>query len=258
MTRRPPVACTAFAAALALSLTMSLALSACATVPAAPDAAAAIAASVSDSRRPAADVARDAARKPAQVIAFAGVKPGMTIAEVAPGGGYYTRLLAAAVGPTGRVYALMPAAFATRPGGLDTINAVAAAYPNVTVVVADYATLQLPQAADLAWTTENYHDLNNAPEGTIPAFLGGLHRNLKPGGVFFVEDHSAPGTGTSATRTLHRIDPAAVRLQVESAGFVQEASSDVLHNPADSHTLGVQDPAIRGETDKFALRFRKQ
>lgn len=250
MTRRTPFA---FAAA-------ALALSACttATVPAAPDGTAAIAAAVSDSRRPAADVVRDAARKPAEVIAFAGVKPGMTIAEVAPGGGYYTRLLAAAVGPTGRVYALMPAAFATRPGGLDGINAIAAAYPNVTVVVADYATLQLPQAADLAWTTENYHDLNNAPEGTIPTFLGGIHRNLKPGGIFFVEDHAAPGTGLTATRTLHRIDPVAVRQQLEGAGFVQEAVSDVLHNPADNHALSVQDPAIRGETDKFALRFRKK
>lgn len=258
MTRRLTFTAPVVAPALAVAAALALSGCATATAPATPDASAAIAAALADSRRPAADVARDAARKPAEVIAFAGVKPGMTIAEVAPGGGYYTRLLAAAVGPTGRVYALMPAAFANRPGGLDGINALAAAYPNVTVVVADYATLQLPQAADLAWTTENYHDLNNGPDGTIPTFLGGIHRNLKPGGVFFVEDHSAPGTGTSATRTLHRIDPAAVRQQVEAAGFMQEASSDVLHNPADNHTLGVQDPAIRGETDKFALRFRRK
>lgn len=246
--------------AFSLALAATLGSAACATTPngTGADAGSAIATALSDSRRPAADVARDAARKPAEVIAFAGVKPGMTIAEVAPGGGYYTRLLAAAVGPTGRVYALMPAAFASRPGGLDAINALAAAYPNVTVVVADYATLQLPQPADLAWTTENYHDLNNGPEGTIPTFLGGIARNLKPGGIFFVEDHAAPGTGTSATRTLHRIDPAAVRQQVEAAGFTFDAQSDVLKNPADDHTLGVQDPAIRGETDKFALRFRKK
>lgn len=222
-----------------------------------PDARAAIASAVADSRRPAADTARDAARKPAETLLFAGVKPGMTIAEVAPGGGYYTRLLAAAVGPTGKVYALMPAAFANRPGGLDGINAIAAAYPNVQVVVADYASLQLPTPADLAWTTENYHDLANGPEGTIPTFLAGIHKNLKPGGLFFIEDHSAPGTGLSATRTLHRIDPAAVKSALAAAGFRLDAESNHMANPADNHTLSVQDPGIRGETDKFALRFKR-
>lgn len=247
--------------ALCASLASSLTLAACTapvSTPAAPDARAAIAASVSDSRRPAADTARDAARKPAQVLAFAGVKPGMVIAEVAPGGGYYTRLLAGAVGPQGHVFALVPAAFANRPGGMDGINAIAAAYPNVTVVVADYANLALPKQADLAWTTENYHDLNNAPEGTIPTFLSGIHGALKPGGIFFIEDHSAPGTGLAATRTLHRIDPAAVMTQLTGAGFALAAQSDVVANPADNHTLSVQDPGIRGETDKFALRFVKK
>jgi predicted methyltransferase len=242
-----------------LPIFAALALGACTTMAPddAPGASATIAGSLADTRRPAADVARDEARKPAQMLAFAGVKPGMTVAEVAPGGGYYTRLLAAAVGPQGRVYALMPAAFANRPGGLDGINAIAAAYPNVTVVVADYASLQLPAPADLAWTTENYHDLANGPEGTIPAFLAGIQRNLKPGGLFFIEDHAAPGTGLSATRTLHRIDPAAVKTQLTTAGFVLDAESDLMRNPADDHSLGVQDPAIRGETDKFALRFRR-
>lgn len=253
------------ALALCASVATSLTLAACtapvatpASTPTAPDARAAIAASVADSRRPAADTARDAARKPAEVIAFAGVKPGMVIAEVAPGGGYYTRLLAGAVGPEGHVFALVPAAFATRPGGMDGINAIAAAYPNVTVVVADYANLALPEQADLAWTTENYHDLNNAPEGTIPTFLAGIHGALKPGGIFFIEDHSAPGTGLAATRTLHRIDPAAVIAQLTGAGFALAAQSDVVANAADNHTLSVQDPAIRGETDKFALRFVKK
>lgn len=242
-------------AAMAATALSAMALSGCASTPVSGTGTAAISASVADSRRPAADTERDAARKPGETLAFAGVKPGMIVAEVSPGGGYYTRLLAGAVGPTGRVYALMPAAFASRPGGLDGINAIAAAYPNVTVVVVDYATLQLPQAADLAWTTENYHDLNNAPEGTVPTFLSAIHRNLKPGGKFFVEDHSAPGTGLAATRTLHRIDPAAVITQLTGAGFALDAQSTHMANPEDNHTLGVQDPGIRGETDKFALRF---
>lgn len=214
---------------------------------------AAIAAAVADQRRPAADVARDPLRKPAEIIAFAGVRPGMTIAEIAPGGGYYTRLLAATVGPEGRVYALMPSFFAQRPGGLDAINALAAQYGNIeVVVVSGYDTLQLPQAVDLVWTTENYHDLANGDIATVNA---GVARVLRPGGIYFVEDHSAPGTGLSATSTLHRIDPMAVIGQVTQAGFVLEAVSDLLANPNDPRNINPREAVPTSE--KFALRFRK-
>ena len=213
----------------------------------------AIAASVADSRRPQADVERDPLRKPAEIIAFAGVHPGMTIAEIAPGGGYYTRLLAAAVGPEGKVYALVPAFFASRPGGLDGINALAAEYGNVEVVVVEgYDALALPEAVDLVWTTENYHDLAN---GNIADVNRAAFNALKPGGIYFVEDHEAPGTGLSATRTLHRIDPMAVIGQVTSSGFVLEATSDLLDNPADPHTANPRD--VEPTSDKFALRFRR-
>ena len=216
-------------------------------------AGAAIAAAVADSRRPEADTARDPLRKPADIIAFAGVHPGMTIAEIAPGGGYYTRLLAAAVGPQGKVYALVPAFFASRPGGLDGINALAAEYGNVEVVVVEgYNSLSLPQPVDLVWTTENYHDLAN---GDMAAVNGAMLNALKPGGTYFVEDHEAPGTGLSATRTLHRIDPLAVIGQVTAAGFVLEATSDLLHNPDDPHTANPGD--VEPTSDKFALRFRR-
>ena len=220
----------------------------------------AIATAVADSLRPAADTARDAARKPAEIVAFAGVKPGMTVAEISPGGGYYTRILAKAVGPEGKVFALVPAAFANRPGGLDALNALAAQYPNVTVVPADFTDLKLPEPADLVWTTENYHDFNNGPDAAtrIAAINRSTFAALKPGGIYFVEDHeAAAGTGTSATSTLHRIDPAAVKEQVTAAGFTLEAESDVLANPDDPKTVGVRDPSVQGETEKFALRFRK-
>ena len=107
--------------------------------------AGAIVEAVADPARPEADVARDAARKPAEIVAFAGVEPGMKIAEIAPGGGYYTRILSKAVGPQGKVYALMPAFFANRPGGLDGINALAEEYGNIEVVVIDYAATRLPE-----------------------------------------------------------------------------------------------------------------
>lgn len=214
----------------------------------------AVAAAVADPGRPATDTARDAARKPGEIVTFAGVKPGDIVAEIAPGGGYYTRILAKAVGPKGHVYAMMPSFFASRPGGLDAINKLAAEYGNVTVVVADFADFTLEKPVDLVWTTENYHDMAN---GNIAGINGSVFKALKPGGIYFVEDHSAPGTGLAATRTLHRIDPAAVKTAVAEAGFTLEAESDVLHNPDDKHDLGVSDPAIKGETDKFALRFRK-
>lgn len=219
---------------------------------------AAITAAVADSQRPAADTARDAARKPAQIVAFAGVKPGDVVAELLPGGGYYTRVLAKTVGPQGHVYAVVPAAFAQRPGGLDALNALAQQYGNVTVVAADLAALSLPKPADLVWTTENYHDLHNGPSADVAGVNKAIFQVLKPGGIYFVEDHAAaPGTGTSATQTLHRIDPAAVKEEVASAGFTFDAESSVLANPDDPKTVGVRDASVRGETEKFAIRFRK-
>jgi len=99
--------------------------------------------------RPAADVARDANRKPHEIIAFAGVKPGMHVAELAPGGGYYTRLLSQAVGPNGKVYAILTQAQAGRPGYLDRVNALAKVLGNVEVLTVDYATMQLPEKVHL-------------------------------------------------------------------------------------------------------------
>lgn len=231
------------AVGLALAATAGLAQS---------DVPAAIAAAVADPGRPAADTARDPLRKPAQIVAFAGVKPGDKIAEIAPGGGYYTRVLAKAVGPEGKVYALMPGFFANRPGGLDAINALAEQYGNVEVVVVDYAATKLPEPVDLVWTTENYHDLANGDIGAVNAWAFAA---LRPGGTYFVEDHAAPGTGTSATSTLHRIDPEAVKQQVTSAGFTLEAESDLLHNPDDPHVVSPRE--VQPTSDKFALRFRK-
>ncbi|OYW44512.1 MAG: hypothetical protein B7Z33_11860 [Sphingomonadales bacterium 12-68-11] len=221
----------------------------------APAASAVIAAAVADSARPAADTARDANRKPAETVAFAGVRPGAKVAELAPGGGYFTRVIAKTVGTTGKVYALVSPAQAQRPGGLDAINALAAQYGNVTVTPTDYTAMTLPEKVDVVWTTENWHDFSNA--GTTPGIAKAAFDALKPGGVFYVQDHSAPGTGTSATQTLHRIDPAAVIAVLTAAGFVVDAQSSHLANPADDHTAAVRDGSVQGRTDKFAIRFRK-
>ena len=218
-----------------------------------PSAASAISAALADPQRPSEDTARDEARKPAQIIAFAGVKPGMTVIEYAPGGGYYTRLLASSVGPDGKVYALIPKSFATRQDYMERINALAAQYGNVVVVPVDFGNYTLPEQADLAWTSENYHDFVNG--GSAEAMDAQTFAALKPGGIFYVEDHAAPGTGLSVTNTMHRIDPEAVKSQVIAAGFVLDAESDILHNPDDPHAVSPFD--FDGVTDKLALRFRK-
>jgi predicted methyltransferase len=204
-----------------------------------------------------ADRARDAARKPAETLAFAGVQPGWKVAEYTPGGGYFTRLLSPAVGAGGRVYAYPPDEIVKLlPNHLTDAHANAAAAPlkNVTVVTGPTAAFAAPEPLDLVFTAQNYHDLHTryAVPGAPAAFNAAVFRALKRGGRYVVVDHR----GDQPDR-LHRIDPAQVRREVEAAGFVFEASSDILANPADPRTAGVFDPSIRGKTDQFALKFRK-
>jgi predicted methyltransferase len=219
-----------------------------------------IAAAVADPGRPAADTARDADRKPADVLTFAGVKPGMVVGELMPGGGYYTRLLAKAVGPTGKVYGVFPEAIAkSRPQMIDAVKAIG---PNVVVIVNPGWAGGAPEKFDLLWTSENYHDFHNAfggaPAPDIAVFDKAALDSLKPGGIFIIEDHAAaPDAGPDVTSKLHRINPAQVKSELEAAGFKLVGESDVLKNPADPHTSPVFDPAIRGKTDKLLMKFQK-
>ncbi|WP_442679430.1 class I SAM-dependent methyltransferase [Sphingomonas sp. ASY06-1R] len=220
-----------------------------------------IAAAVADPTRPAADRERDAARKPADMLAFAGVKPGMVVIDVLPGGGYFTRLFSTAVGPTGKVIGYVPdEMYAGRPKSLDAVQALAAdpAHANVQALHDPALAPGPANVADVVWTSQNYHDLHNIAGLDMVAFNKALYRALRPGGVYIVLDHAAAaGTGVADTNTLHRIDPAAVRKEVEAAGFKFDGDSKLLANPADPHSAKVFDPAIRGHTDQFVLRFRK-
>jgi predicted methyltransferase len=121
--------------------------------------------------------------------------------------------------------------------------------------------LSAPTPVDVVFTAQNYHDYPNDFMGpTDPAVLNkAVYDMLKPGGLYIVIDHVAEaGSGMRDTETLHRIDPALVRQQVEAAGFEYRAESDVLRNEAnDDHTLKVFDPGVRGHTDQFVLKFRK-
>jgi predicted methyltransferase len=224
----------------------------------------AIAAAVADESRPDADRQRDANRKPAETLAFAGVKPGDQIAELLPGGGYFTRLFSKTVGPTGHVYALVPAPSADAPPDMPDfaarVKAIAAdpAYPNVSVVVLPFSQFKVAVPVDLVWTSQNYHDLHNLPGLDVTVFNQMVFEALKPGGIFLILDHAAePGSGTRDTGTLHRIDVEAVKKEVLAAGFVLAGGSELLHQPGDSHAVKVFDPSIRGKTDQFILKFRK-
>lgn len=242
-----------------LVVAAALSLAACATTSS--PGGGPIAAAVADPSRPEADTRRDADRKPAEMLAFAGVKPGMKVADFIPGGGYFTRLFAKTVGPAGRVYAVTnpPAANATSP---PPIQAIAAdpAYGNVQVVATGIAGFALPEPVDVFWTSQNYHDLYLTRFNLNVAEVDrAIFNAVKPGGVLVVLDHAAaPGAPVVETaNTLHRIDPAAVRRNLEAAGFTYAGESTALANPADDHTKGVFDPALRGHTDQFILKFRK-
>ena len=216
---------------------------------------------LADVRRPPADRTRDPARHPLEVLAFAGVKPGQKIGEYMPGAGYFTRILAVAVGPGGVIYANQPREIVRlQPSYLSDIQAVASAYDTVRIASTATADFGAPEPLDLVITVQNYHDFHTrfASAGTSQAFNAAVIAALKPGGRYVIIDHSAlAGTGISAADPLHRIDPATVKAEVLAAGFVLEAQSTVLANPADARTASVFAPEIRGATDQFALRFRK-
>ena len=220
--------------------------------------AAYVVAAVNDSRRPQADKDSDVNRKPAEMLAFAQIHPGEKVADFIPGGGYFTRLFAVAVGPQGHVYSAIrppPPTVTQQPA----ILAVAPAYPNVSVVQSDLGAVTFPEPLDMVWTSQNYHDTHIARFGMD---TGAINRQifaaLKPGGIYIVLDHSAPdGSGTTLTEQLHRIDQAFVRHEVEAAGFVYDGETQVLRNPADPRTVPVFDDSIRHHTDQFVMRFRK-
>jgi predicted methyltransferase len=215
-------------------------------------------AAVADKARPEADTKRDDARKPAEMLDFAGVKPGQTVVDLIPGGGYFTRIFSKAVGEKGTVYAVSGP---PRPGSTPAQDTIAADanYSNVKSIHAALAGgLSIPTQADLVWTSQNYHDVKNVPNIDMLAFDKAIFNSLKPGGVFIVLDHVANADTANATSTVHRIDPAVVKKEVEAAGFKFEGESKVLANPADDHKgRSTDDGPLRGHTDQFIYKFRK-
>jgi predicted methyltransferase len=170
------------------------------------------------------------------------------------------------VGPEGRVYSFVPAEvahFKNDPVGLMRTLAKEPGRENVEVVSADLVAMpQATRPADVLWLHLFYHDLHTAlmqaKGATAAEFNRAVYERLKSGGYYVIVDHAtAAGLGMSNAQSLHRIDPASVREEVEAAGFVLDAESTVLANKDDPHSSKVFDPSIKGETDRFAYRFVK-
>ena len=196
---------------------------------------------------------RDASRMPAGVLNFVGIGEGMAVLEAFAGGGWYTEVLSAAVGPDGTVYSQNAVRMRER------VEAMAAARAerlgNVEVLYTEGTAIELPAQADAAFTALNLHDMANRGDEAGLAFLGGIYDALKPGGVFGIVDHV--GVAGQDNAELHRMEKSKAEELIAQAGFVVETDSDILMNADDDHTLGIRDPAIRYATDRMLIRARK-
>jgi predicted methyltransferase len=211
--------------------------------------------------RPSADKMLDPGRKPAQMMAFYGIRPGMRAADLSAGGGYTTELLSRIVGPTGKVYS-QNNRFPPRLQNLLTIWKDRLKKPGLENVVAVTASFDsdhlLPAPADsldAVLINMNYHDL--VGRGVNVDKMNTLvFKYLKPGGEYGIIDNSAKlGTGDNDVNTLHRIGENFVIRQVEKAGFKLVAVSNVLRNPNDDRTWLIF--KHRGQQDRFMLKFIK-
>ena len=207
--------------------------------------------------RPQEDKDRDGARKPIETIQFLGIKTGQTVLDVFAVGGWFTEVLSAAVGPTGKVYAQNPTFFTQRQGFTEAEGERHKRLGNVEAVHGDIPQAGLNGKIDAAITALNLHDVYNSPAGEpgAIALLKGIYDALKPGAVLSVIDHV--GIAGQDNAAFHRIQLQQARDAITKAGFTIEAESNVLANPADDHTKGVRDPSVARHTDQFLIRARK-
>ncbi len=224
-----------------------------------------IAPAVAMTDRPAAAIALDISRKPVEVLKFLGLKRGDRVFDVMTGSGYYAEIIGNSIGSYGTVLAEEPTVFADDKSRA-AFAMLTKRVPNVTLLEVMPADIDPPANSidftlmhlvyhDLYWASEKY----KFPTMDPAAFLMRLYAATKPGGIVGVVDHVAsPGGDTRAVvDKLHRIDPVVVKADFARAGFTLEAESDLLHISADDHLKSVFDPAIKGKTDRFVMRFRK-
>ena len=224
-----------------------------------------VAAAVAAPERSAADRERDAREKPAELLAFSGVQPGMKVADVFGGGGYWSELFARAVGPTGSVTLVNNSPYWNFSREGLKARFADGRLPGVKQRVVETRDLDLAAGAyDLIVIFMAYHDLywvdeaNGWPAIDADGFLNQLNRALKPGGRLLIVDHAAEaGTGKSAAQKVHRIDEAFAKKDIASHGFLFEKAWPGYRNSTDDHKKNVFDASIRGKTDRFTHLYRK-
>ena len=225
-----------------------------------------IAAAVAAAERSPADRERDARDKPAALMEFAGITEGMKIADVFGGGGYWTELLARAVGPNGHVRLVNNPAYLQFAAKDLKPRFEGNRLPNAELRVVETCDLKLGRDAyDLILIFMSYHDLyyvdekDGWPAIDASHFLDQLHDALKPGGRLLIIDHAAvAGSGSAPAQDLHRIDEAFAKQDIASHGFELEKTWDGLRNPADDYSKIVFDPAVHGKTDRFTHLYRRR
>jgi predicted methyltransferase len=192
--------------------------------------------------RSAEDRARDAGRRPAEVVAFLGITPGMRVIDLIAAGGYYTEVLSLAVGPEGKVYAQNNEyVLKLRDGANEramTARLADGRLPNVERVDREIVDLGLaPGSLDAALTALNFHDIyNGRGPDAADGFLKAILVLLKPGGVLGIVDHS--GRTDLDNAELHRVEESRVYAAAEKAGFTVEAKSDLLPGTSAQAALG--------------------
>jgi len=215
--------------------------------------------------RPETDRARDDGRRPAEVLEFLGIAPGMTVLDMYSGGGYYTEILSHIVGDSGVVIAQSNEAYLQFVGDEFEKRYLGGRLANAQVLMAENNELELRQGSlDAVMLVLSFHDLfyaapeNGWPAIDVPAFLAEMRGGLRAGGIVGIIDHyAADGASSETGNTTHRIDPAIVVAMMTEAGFELDGQSDMLRNPDDDYEKVVFDPEVRGKTDRFVMRFRK-
>ena len=283
-----------FGTAVALGASLLLTVGSASAQQAAPLTAEQAAQLVASADRSASDRTNDKRRKPEQMLVFIGIRPGITALDLSAAGGYTTELLSRAIGPSGAVYGQSrprpseptappaapegnshptatpnpppaapaaaprpsPVALAERDKALQSGGVKAAP---ITAVARQFEDPVPPELAtdrlDLVTLMFNYHDLGHL--GVDRAAMNrAVFKALKPGGFYVIADHSGrPGTGISEAGTLHRVEEAFLRKEVEAAGFKLAAEGDFLRNPNDPRDKNTPDPPQ--PKDEFVLKFVK-
>ncbi|NVJ96514.1 MAG: class I SAM-dependent methyltransferase [Alphaproteobacteria bacterium] len=228
---------------------------------------AAIKAALENPDRPDEDKARDVLRKPGEVLAFAGIAPGMTVLDINASGGYYTELLSRIVGSEGKVYSHNGAVYWAFMGKKEPARLAGGKLANVVQVHNDKETFdEIPEGSvDAAMMVLAFHDYffthKARPGGgheDVSSVLASLKRVLKPGGTVTIIDHIAPpNSGPAEFDKLHRMDPAFVREKMEEAGFEYLDKSTALISKEDDPTVTPFAKTVRGRTSRFIYKFGK-